>query len=344
MEEGEQYSEYSVERNPSAYMSMRDYRNLPWKSQQPVERNPNPSRSMRDYRNPPWMSAPFCSVSPTNTPFDNTYNPSWGNHTNSSWEPRPLQYTPPASPYYTLTPQPPQSSQLTSSVENAILNLSKLVDNFIEEKRAVNGQANQDIDTMESSLKKELDVFQREIDQKSDILQQSISKLTNQLVHQEEVNLEEECLTDTILGAQAQLQLQEELKEEPAEAPKELQDAPESYVVYGSWRREEIIPLLIEKGCGKEAVEEHQEHNLPLPPIDSVYILPAPSAHSNPGTPTTKAIPPTLLVLQNFRKLVATTQIFTTTSNTFTAAHTAWHNGWFGCWFRHGAPGPQQFH
>ena len=29
MEEGEQYSEYSMERNPRAYMSMRDYRNLP---------------------------------------------------------------------------------------------------------------------------------------------------------------------------------------------------------------------------------------------------------------------------------------------------------------------------
>ena len=29
MEEGEQYSEYSVERNPRAYMSMRNYRNLP---------------------------------------------------------------------------------------------------------------------------------------------------------------------------------------------------------------------------------------------------------------------------------------------------------------------------
>ena len=28
MEEGEQYNEYSVERNPRAYMSMRNYRNL----------------------------------------------------------------------------------------------------------------------------------------------------------------------------------------------------------------------------------------------------------------------------------------------------------------------------
>ena len=33
--EGEQYSQYPVERNPRAYMSTRNYRNLPW--QQPVE-------------------------------------------------------------------------------------------------------------------------------------------------------------------------------------------------------------------------------------------------------------------------------------------------------------------
>ena len=104
---------------------------------------------------------------------------------------------------------------------------------------------------MESSLNKELDEFQREIDQKFDIPQQSISKLTNQLVHQEEEILEEECLTDTILSEQAQLQLHEELKEEPTEAPEELLDAPESYVVNGPWRREEeILPLLNEEGSG----------------------------------------------------------------------------------------------
>ena len=197
---------------------------------------------------------------------------------------------------------------------------------------------------MESSLNKELDGFQREIDQKFNILQQSISKLTHLLVHQEEENLEEECLTDTILGEQAQLQLQEELKEEPAEAPEELQDSPESCVVYGPWRREEeILPLLTEEDSGKEAVEEQQEHNLPLPPIDSVYILPTPAAHSNPETPTIKAIPFTLPTLQNLKKLVAFVQIFATTSKTLAAAHTAWHSGWFGCWFKHGTPGPQHF-
>ena len=96
------------------------------------------------------------------------------------------------------------------------------MDNFIEEQRVVNVQANQEIDTVEISLNKELDGFQSEIDHKFDILQQSISKLTNQLVHQDEENMEKECLTDTILGEKAQLQLQEGLKEEPAEAPEEL--------------------------------------------------------------------------------------------------------------------------
>ena len=119
--------QYSQERNPRAYMSMRDYRSLPW--QQLVERNLNPCRSMRDYRDQ-WMSAPVYSF--------------------------PSTYAPPASPHFTSTPQPPQ---LISPVEQAILNLSKLVDNFKEEQRAVDVQANQENDIVESSLNKELDEF-----------------------------------------------------------------------------------------------------------------------------------------------------------------------------------------
>ena len=93
MEEGEQYSEYSVERNPRAYMSMRDYRSLPWHNQQPLGRNPNTYRSMKDYRNQ-WMSAPSYMV-----------------------------------------PLHPQS---TSPMEEAILNLTKLVGNFVEVQKAIN--------------------------------------------------------------------------------------------------------------------------------------------------------------------------------------------------------------
>ena len=223
----------------------------------------------------------------------------------------PSTYAPPASPYYASTSQQ-QQPPTSSPIEQAILNLSKLVDNFIEDQRAVNVKTNQEIEKVESSLSKELDGF----DKKFDILQQSIS-------HQEEENLEEECLTETILGEQAQLQLQEELKEKPAEALEELQDAPESCVVYGPWRREEEILSLLTK----EAVEEHQDHNLPLPPINSVYILPTSTSHSNPEAPTIKATP-SLSMLKNFKKLVATVQTFATTSKTLAATHIAWHSGW----------------
>ena len=190
-------------------MSMRDYRNLPW--QQPVERNPNPYRSMRDYRDQR-MSAPFYNGTPT--------------------------YAPPTSPYNASTPQLSQPPQLTSSIEQAILNLSNLLDNFIEKQRAVNVKANQEIDIVESSLSKELDGFQSEIDQKFDILQQFISNLTNQLVHQEEENLEEECLIDTTVEEQCKQQ------------------------------DEAISPLLIEEGSGKEIVEGTQKPILQPIPIN----------------------------------------------------------------------------
>ena len=61
--------QYGQEGNPRAYMTMRDYRNLPyqWQNQQPVGRNPNPNMSMREYRDQ-WMSGPVYSVPSTYPP------------------------------------------------------------------------------------------------------------------------------------------------------------------------------------------------------------------------------------------------------------------------------------
>ena len=166
---GEQYSQES---NPREYMTMRDYRNLAWQNQQPWERNPNPLRSMRDYRDH-WMSAPSYMV----------------------------------PPQFISTPQPPQPPQLISPVEQAILDLTKLVGDVVEEQKKINAQLSQKIDTMENNVNKRIDGFQSEIDQKLDIQQidqkldiqqESILKLTKQL-DQEEENLEEEFLTETIL-------------------------------------------------------------------------------------------------------------------------------------------------
>ena len=56
-------------------------------------------------------------------------------------------------------------------------------DIMAEEQRVVTVQTNQETETVESSLNKELDGFQSESYQKLDIQQESILKLTNQFVH-----------------------------------------------------------------------------------------------------------------------------------------------------------------
>ena len=81
---------------------------------------------------------------------------------------------------------------------------------------------------------------------------------------------------------------------------------------------------------------------LPAAPPDSVFILPMPAAQPKPQAFTTKDTP-SLLVLQNIRRLVASVQAFATTSKTRAAAYIAWHSGWFGCGFGFGAPGPRHF-
>ena len=98
----------------------------------------------------------------------------------------------------------------------------------MEKQKTINAQLSQKIDFVENNVDKRIDGLQNEIDQKFYNLQYSISRLANQQhVHQEEENSEEECLIDTILGEQAQLQqLQEELIKELTKASEELQDAP----------------------------------------------------------------------------------------------------------------------
>ena len=136
--------------------------------QYPVERNPRAFMSMRDYRNPPWVSAPSYMVPP--------------------------QYAPPRHP------------QLTSPMEESILNLTKLVGNFVEAQKTINAQLSQKIDTMENNVNKRIDGLQSEMEHKFDNLQCSISKLAQQHDHQEEESQEEECLTDTMVEEQCQQQ------------------------------------------------------------------------------------------------------------------------------------------
>ena len=120
-----------------------------------------------------------------NTQYGNTYNSNWRNHPNLSWKPNPSAYVPPgAKPQFgsSSQPQPPPSS---SPVEQAILNLSKVVGNFVEEKKGINVQLAQRIDIIESTLNKRIDGLESNLNQKIDNLQYSITKINNILEVQE---------------------------------------------------------------------------------------------------------------------------------------------------------------
>ena len=90
-------------------------------------------------------------------------------------------------------------------MEEAILNLTKLVGNFVEAQKTINAQLCQKIDTMENNVNKRIDGIQSEMKHKFDNLQYSISKLASQQhAHQERENPEEECLSDTMVDEQCQ--------------------------------------------------------------------------------------------------------------------------------------------
>ena len=323
--------QYSQEGNPRAYMTMRDYRNLAWQNQQPLGRNPNPNRSMRDYRDQ-WMSAPVYSV-------PSTYPP-------------PPQYDHPEPPFYASTPQSPQSPQLPQSIppfEQAILDLTRIVNDFVEENKEINAHS---IVTVEDNLKKKIDGLKDDFEHKWDNLQDSIEDL----IDQQQCPPEEECQSGTMVEEPCLQQPQEILVEN---------FEPSVGAAICLWEEKEATFPLTEKSSGHETVEGTQEpiiqpnpidldpnataqpKNNPLlvpPSADQVYILPTPAEKSKPAAPAPKGKSnPSLHAMQNFKRLVASVHKFATTSKAQAAAYTAWHSCWFWCGFGFGASEPWHF-
>ena len=284
---------------------------------------------------------------PLNVPFGNPYIQNWKNHSNLPGKP----YIP-QTDQQQFTPTSQQQQPLSlSPVEQAVLDLGKVVNTNAEDQKVLNDQTNQRIAAFESSVNRNLSNIHA-----------AISRLSNQFVHQEEENLEEEsqeekCLTETVLGEQVQLQPQEELKVESLEAPEALQDAP---VNFWPWTNEkQNTALLTEKSSEHETVEGTQEpiidldttanaqdtkYPLPVAPLgDQVYILPTPAENPKPATPAPKAKSNPLHAMQNIKRLVASVHTFATTSKKMANAYIAWHSGWFWCGFGFGAPGLRHF-
>ena len=306
MEQG-QYGQHVAGGNPSSYMSMRDYINQSWQSQQPVERNPSEYRSMRDYRNQ-WMGTPSYSVTPT--------------------------YAPPPHPQYASWSQP-QPPQPISPIEQAILDLTKLVGDAVVEQKEFNAQLSEKIHTEENSLDQRLDGLNNDFEHEWDNLQDSIESLINQ----QQCPPEEECQSGTMV--------EEPCLQQPQESLVENFESPVGAAIC-LWEKKEATFPLTEKSSGHETREEPQEPILqPIPmklnpsataqPQNSpmpVYILPPPVAKSKLATPAPKThASPSLPMLKNLKRLVAIVQNFATTSKKMAAAHIAWHSGWFRCQF-----------
>ena len=90
-----------------------------------------------------------------NASYGNTYNSNWRNHPNFSWKPRASQYT-----------QPGQAPRQASNLEQAIVNLSKVVGDFVGDQKSINAQLRQEID----SVNKRMDGMQNDPSQKIDNL------------------------------------------------------------------------------------------------------------------------------------------------------------------------------
>ena len=66
--------------------------------------------------------------------------------------------------------QPCQAPSQASNLEQAIVNLSKVVGDFVGDQNSINAQPNQRIDSMESTLNKMMDGMQNDLSQKIDNL------------------------------------------------------------------------------------------------------------------------------------------------------------------------------
>ena len=106
--------------------------------------------------------------------------------------------------------------------------------------------------------------------------------------------------------------------------------------------QEYILPTPETKSKPAAPAPKDKSNPLPAAPPESVFILSMRAAQPKPQASTTKATP-SMLVLQNIRRLVASVHTFATTSKKMANAYIAWHSGWFGCGFGFGTPGPRHF-
>ncbi|KAL6312983.1 hypothetical protein AAG906_006893 [Vitis piasezkii] len=156
----DQSSHYDQPKDKFAYLSMRDRIELgkrqvqqsQWVSKYALNGDDSYEHTVRECPTIPTMRDMYG--------YQSSYTFSWNNHPN-------------------LTTQPqPQSSMSTSSLEQAILKISKVMEDFVGEQQKINSHLNEKIDNLESSINVRMEGFIM-IYHEDRKVQDSIEKLTN---------------------------------------------------------------------------------------------------------------------------------------------------------------------
>ena len=163
-----------------------------------------------------------------------------------------------SAPSYMVPPQyaflsQPQPPQPISLVEQAILDLTKLVGDAVVEQKEFNAQLSEKIHTKENSLDQRLDGLNNDFEHEWNNLQDSIEDITDQ----QQCPPEEECQSGTMV--------EEPCLQQPQESLMENFESSVGAVIC-LWEKKEATFSLTEKSGGHEIREEPQEPILqPIP-------------------------------------------------------------------------------
>nr|CAN62007.1 hypothetical protein VITISV_002533 [Vitis vinifera] len=157
----DQSSHYDHEKDKFAYLSMRDRIEL---GKRQVQQSQWGSKYALNGDDSYEHTVGECPTIPTVRDmygYQISYTSSWNNHPN-------------------LTTQPqPQPSMSTSSLEQAILKISKVMEDFVGEQQKINSHLNEKIDNLESSMNVRMEGVYNDLSLRIEKVQDSIEKLTN---------------------------------------------------------------------------------------------------------------------------------------------------------------------
>ncbi|RVW70711.1 hypothetical protein CK203_062023 [Vitis vinifera] len=157
----DQSSHYDHEKDKFAYLSMRDRIEL---GKRQVQQSQWGSKYALNGDDSYEHTVGECPTIPTMRDmygYQSSYTSKWNNHPNLTTHPQ------------------PQPSMSTSSLEQAIIKIRKVMEDFVGEQQKINSHLNEKIDNMESSINVRMEGVYNDLSLRIEKVQDSIEKLTN---------------------------------------------------------------------------------------------------------------------------------------------------------------------